>query len=58
MYSGCKTCDKRNICNVCAAGCLCESGGDMKAKPEYICEMTEEYYRLLKRITDGSSIDE
>lgn len=58
MYSGCKTCDKRNICHVCAAGCLCESGGNMESKPEYICERTEEYNHLLEEITNGSKIDE
>lgn len=48
MYSGCRTCEKRHICQVCAAGCLTESG-DMTKKPEYICQMTEAYCKLLKQ---------
>lgn len=52
MYSGCRTCDKRHVCNVCAAGCLTESGGDMTQKPEYICQMTEAYCKLLKQYAE------
>ena len=50
MYEGCYSCDKRNICTVCAAGCLTENHGDMSKKPNYICESTEHYYRLLKEM--------
>ena len=46
IYSGCRTCAKRHVCSMCAAGCLAESG-DMTKKPEYLCEMAEAYYDLL-----------
>ncbi len=46
MYEGCANCDKRYGCVVCGAGCLTEAG-DMTKRPDYICEMTEEYYKLL-----------
>lgn len=48
MYAGCRSCDMRQICQVCGAGCLTESGGDMQAKPAYICSLTQAYYQLLK----------
>ena len=50
MYEGCYSCDKRNICSVCAAICLTENGGDMTKKPEYTCRCTEHYYHLLKEM--------
>ena len=53
IYDGCFTCEKRNICNVCAAGCLTESGGDMTKKPEYICRRTEAYEQLLHQLGTG-----
>ena len=46
MHAGCNGCKKRHGCMVCGASCLAESG-DMTKKPEYLCRMTEEYYRLL-----------
>ncbi len=46
MYAGCDTCRKRHSCIVCGASCLAESG-DMTKRPDYLCEMTEEYYKLL-----------
>ncbi len=41
----CNNCTKRQICSVCAANCLTETGSYDKV-PEYICRMTEETYRL------------
>ena len=52
IYEGCKTCEKRQGCIICGAGCLAESGGDMTRKPEYICQMTEAYYKLLHKYKD------
>ena len=46
MHAGCNVCKKRHGCTVCGASCLAESG-DMTKKPEYLCEMTDAYYRLL-----------
>lgn len=46
IYGGCSTCKKRHGCIVCGASCLAESG-DMTQRPDYICKMTEEYYKLL-----------
>lgn len=51
MYAGCFTCKKKHGCVACGAGCLTESG-DMTKKPEYICAMTEEYYKLLLQYID------
>jgi MoaA/NifB/PqqE/SkfB family radical SAM enzyme len=39
------TCPNRNICAVCAALCVTETGAFDK-KPEYMCRMTEESIRL------------
>ena len=52
IYEGCFTCERRNICNVCAAGCLTENGGDMTKKPDYICKRTEAYERLLRELAE------
>ncbi len=43
---GCKTCNKYHSCIACGASILAETG-DMTKKPDYICEMTEEYIKLL-----------
>ncbi|MCD7820441.1 MAG: radical SAM protein [Lachnospiraceae bacterium] len=51
IYEGCDTCKKRHGCIACGASCLAESG-DMTMRPDYICEMTEEYYRLLLQYAD------
>lgn len=52
IYSGCASCGLRHICQVCGAVCLCESGGNMTAKPDYMCRMTEEYRLLLQKYAD------
>lgn len=41
----CAVCSNRGICCVCAAVCQTETGGFEK-KPEYVCKMTEEIYKL------------
>ncbi|WP_426350908.1 radical SAM/SPASM domain-containing protein [Alloiococcus sp. CFN-8] len=43
----CESCDKKRICKTCAAACLTETG-KIDGKPEYLCKMTEAYYKLLK----------
>lgn len=42
----CKSCKKRNICMVCAAGCLAETGS-FEGKPQYLCDVTDKLYKLL-----------
>jgi hypothetical protein len=37
----CAACSKRDVCAVCAAVCISESGA-FDAVPEYMCRMTEE----------------
>lgn len=48
IYKGCDTCKKRHSCISCGASILAESG-DMTKKPEYICQMTDEYIQLLSQ---------
>ena len=51
----CSVCEKRDMCQVCAACCLTETG-DTSKRPEYMCRMTEERLRLMdehrKMLTD------
>lgn len=42
----CKNCAKKDLCSPCAAKIKSESGSFDK-KPEYLCEYTDEYIRLL-----------
>lgn len=42
----CDACDLRNLCKTCGAACLTETGRT-DGKPEYLCQMTKECYRLL-----------
>lgn len=44
----CASCEKRRYCNVCAASIYGETGSYRRGKPEYLCQMTEEYIRLLR----------
>lgn len=46
LSSDCKLCDKREVCQVCAAAAYCETGSVSK-KPEYLCKLTEETIRIL-----------
>lgn len=46
----CKTCEHRNICDVCAAVCYAETGS-FSSVPEYVCRKTEKYYELIKEET-------
>ena len=43
----CVSCRYRPICNICAAAALLETG-DYDGIPEYICEYTKEFYRIMK----------
>ena len=40
-------CKYRPICNTCAAAALLETG-DYEGIPEYICEYTKEFYKIMK----------
>lgn len=46
LSSDCKHCDKREVCQVCAAAAYCETGSVSK-KPEYLCKLTEETIKIL-----------
>lgn len=39
--SKCSVCKYRDVCSVCAAVCVCETG-EFDRVPEYVCRMTEE----------------
>lgn len=41
----CAACSKRNVCGVCAAACVAETGA-FDGIPEYVCRQTEETVRL------------
>ena len=41
----CAACPKRGVCSVCAAVCVTETGR-FDGRPEYVCEMTDEFIRL------------
>lgn len=43
----CQYCKYRCICPVCAAAAFCETG-DVKGAPEYLCQFSEIYAKLLK----------
>lgn len=43
----CEACKYRPICNTCAAAALLETGA-YEGIPEYICEYTKEFYRIMK----------
>ena len=47
MPAACKSCSKRNVCSVCAAVCVTETG-EFHKKPEYVCRRTDETIRLMK----------
>ncbi|MBR4435921.1 MAG: radical SAM protein [Clostridia bacterium] len=47
MPPKCTNCDKRFACVVCAASTYCETGCFGKDEPTYICEMIEEYLRIV-----------
>lgn len=42
----CITCDKRSKCKMCVALAMAENEGVSGRKPEYLCEMVDEYERL------------
>lgn len=45
LPSVCATCAKRNMCSICAAISESETGGYVEP-PRYVCEMTDNIYRL------------
>lgn len=48
----CAVCKYGDICNVCAASCLAETGG-YQEKPEYICRFVKEMHFLTKEKYGG-----
>lgn len=42
----CETCKKRNVCSVCFANCVTETG-KTNGKPQYLCDVTDEKIKLL-----------
>ncbi len=43
----CVECDVQNICQICPAACLAETGSIVEC-PEYLCRMTKESIRIMK----------
>lgn len=52
MPAQCTACPKREICSVCAAVAVTETG-DFGTAPEYTCRMTEETIRLMGNFARG-----
>lgn len=52
----CADCRLANICQVCPAACLTETG-DVCQKPEYVCSMTKEMVSAMERVS-GRSLDD
>lgn len=48
MPPQCRECSLRKYCHVCGALALAEGNGDSTKKPEYLCESSREYIRLMK----------
>lgn len=48
ISSECSKCANKNICQVCPAMALCETGETFE-KPQYICNVTEKYYEETQR---------
>ncbi|MDO4492002.1 MAG: radical SAM protein [Lachnospiraceae bacterium] len=49
----CSSCKHREICYVCPASMVSETGSFHEA-PEYLCQMTEEIVRIAERENDGN----
>lgn len=49
MPAACVSCSRRNICSVCAAVCVTETGA-FHQKPEYVCRRTDETVRLMREL--------
>lgn len=47
LPSDCASCEKRGVCQVCAASAHCETGS-MDEKPSYLCDLTQEMLEILK----------
>lgn len=47
INEACVSCKYRPICNTCAAAALLETG-DYEGIPEYICEYTKSFYKIMK----------
>lgn len=56
MSPRCRRCDKRNVCIVCPAANLAETGSFAQASP-YHCEMTECTLRLAREAAEGWGVD-
>ena len=48
LASECKSCPKKDICSPCAAKIKAETGV-YDCKPQYLCDYTDEYVRLLEK---------
>lgn len=47
MPAACTSCKMRSACHVCGAVVQAEGRGNMEHPPEYVCQMTKEYVRLI-----------
>lgn len=48
MPHACQTCQKRDVCQVCSASALCESG-HCEEKPQYMCDYIESILEEIKK---------
>ena len=49
MPAACQSCDHRDLCGVCAAVCLTETG-HFDRVPAYICQKTHEQVRITREV--------
>lgn len=48
LPSCCGSCEKRDVCQICAACAYCETGG-FEDRPEYMCKYTEQIVDMMKK---------
>jgi radical SAM protein with 4Fe4S-binding SPASM domain len=55
MPNKCTTCPKRDVCSVCAAVCVTETG-KFDGVPDYVCRQTEEMIRATQKAFEERKI--
>ncbi len=45
----CSVCEFRSVCPVCGAAVQSEGNGNMEEKPEYLCRLTQEFVKCIRR---------
>ena len=48
IHEDCAVCPKRSSCQICAASAYAETG-DFAGKPQYLCDMTDQFLKLIEK---------